>query len=322
MNSSGATLRLSPRDFEDAFGAALDPQTISEVRSHDFRLQPIVGEARDSLVIEILEKIRGDQQIVGDPARERIWESGWQENLEDFRSRSDHTLLVPRFIRPNQPIRWQGKFYSPANPNFETSFTRVLRSFIFGKIDSEIGGSEQIDLYEFGAGTGWNLVHAYEWFRAKNRPLQIFGSDFVDSSVQILRLLREEGIPISASKFDMRIPDPGYRMTSPQQTGVFTLGALEQLADQIEPMIDYLISQNPAIVIHVEPAIENYDSGVLEDYLGAWFQGKRGYSQGLGALLGRKANEGRLHVLSSKRIGFGSKMMEGYNLFVWRPLQD
>lgn len=40
----------------------------------------------------------------------------------------------------------------------------------------------------------------------------------------------------------------------------------------MEPMIDYLASQRPCIVIHVEPAIENCDVSNLEDYLAVWFQ--------------------------------------------------
>lgn len=319
MTNYSESVELTKQDFSDAFGESVDPVTEAEIAAHDFTLERITGKARDSLVIEILEKIREDKQIIGDPTRDLVWATGWQENLDGFKANSDAVELVPRFIRPGQPVRWQGQFFRPVNPNFEESFTRVLRSFIFGKINKELGGGS-IHLHEFGAGTGWNLLHAHDWFRKIGRSYKLFGSDFVDSAVELMNIMgREKGLPLTARHFDMRLPDFSYEFEDPSSSGVFTLGALEQLAGELEPMIDYLLSQRPRIVIHVEPAIENYDVTTLEDFLAVWFQGKRGYSRGLEALLRAKEGEGKLDVLQSKRIGFGSMMMEGYNLFIWRP---
>jgi len=313
-------LRLTQQDFEAAFGEPLDSPTKEEIGAHDFTLERIAGASRDSLIIEILEKIRHDNQIVGDPSREAVWEIGWRENYEGFIGNAEEEELVPKFIRPGQPVRWQGEFFRPMNPNFEESFTRVLRSFVFGRITREVGEGEAVHLYEFGAGTGWNLLHAHHYFQSIGRDHKLFGSDFVDSAVVLMNhLARKSDLPLYAWNFDMRRPDFSRKFENPAISGVFTLGALEQLAGEVEPMIDYLLDQCPRIVIHVEPAIENYDVSGLEDYLAFWFQGNRGYSSGLEALLKMKEAEGNLDLLRTTRIGFGSKMMEGYNLFMWRP---
>lgn len=323
MKDERELLRLTQQDFDDAFGEPLDSLTKEEISAHDFTLESIAGDSRDSLIIEILEKIRQDKQIIGDPSREAVWEIGWRENYDGFMGNAEVDELVPKFIRPGQPVRWRGEFFRPMNPNFEESFTRVLRSFIFGRIIKEVGDREAIHLYEFGAGTGWNLLHAHHYLQSVGLDHKLFGSDFVDSAVELMKhLARESDIPLTAQNFDMRRPDLSYNFENPGLSGVFTLGALEQLAGEVEPIIDYLISQRPCVVIHVEPAIENYDVSGLEDYLAVWFQGNRGYSSGLEALLKMKEAEGKLDLLRTKRIGFGSKMMEGYNLFIWRPRES
>ena len=113
-------------------------------------------------------------------------------------------------------------------------------------------------------------------------------------------------------------PDQSYKIKP--NSGVFTFGALEQLAGQIEKMLDYLINQKPGICLHTEPAIELYDLENFEDYLAYKFQKKRGYSEGLIPLLKDLENAGRIKIEKIKRLHFGSLYMEGYNLIVWRPL--
>lgn len=318
MEKNNDKLVLTAGDFEQAFGYELDSLTKCEVNQHDFTLQRVVGAPRDQLIIEIIEKIRRDSQIVGAPEREAVWESGWRENLVAYAENPDSAQLLPKFLRPGKTVRWQGAFYSPADPNFEINFTRVLRSFVFGQIGKMIDG--EINLYEFGAGTGWGLLHAHEWFQQADRAHKLFGSDFAYSSVELIdKMAHNKEIPLEANRFDMREPDYNYSFEKPRQAAVVTLGALEQLAGEVEPMFDYLIAQQPEIVINIEPAAENYDITHLEDYLAEWFQRKRGYTEGIGATLFRKSNEGSLELLASKRLGFGSQMMEGYNLFIWRP---
>lgn len=311
--------QLSVEDFSLAFGRALSVEVESEIEKHDFEIEPIVGQSRDELIVEILEKIRTDTQIIGAPTRTQSWSGGWGENLEAFQVKPALDTLVPKFIRPGYPIRWGGKFYRASNPRFEEAFIRVLRSFLFSIVDTELGPQGPIHLYEFGAGTGWNLLHAHEWFGDRGREIHLYGSDFVDTSIKLMGLMSSQGIPINANLFDMRAPDPNYKIGVPHQSAVFTLGALEQLAGEIEPMIDYLMSQSPRVVIHVEPDSDTYDRSKLEDYLAYWFQDNRGYSSGLGRFLGHREAKGDIEVLLSKRVGFGSRMMEGYNLVVWRP---
>lgn len=143
MRHARELLRLIQQDFEDAFGQPVDSLAKLETGADGFTLERIVGASRDSLIIEILQKIREDQQIVGDSSREAVWETGWREKFDGFIRNAEADELVPKFNRRGQPVRWQGEFFRPLNSNFEENFTRILRSFIFGKIKEEVGGQRR-----------------------------------------------------------------------------------------------------------------------------------------------------------------------------------
>ena len=187
-----------------------------------------------------------------------------------------------------------------------------MRSFLFNKYCKEIDY-----LYEFGAGTGFNLVHASSF-----RPeLKLIGTDFVKSPVDLMNLVgRDLNIRLTAQVFDMLNPKSNS-LKLESNSGVLTFGSLEQLGSELKEMIEYLLKQKPEVCIHIEPMVEMYETKNLPDYLASWFQSKRGYSSGLIGLLNRLSLEKRVEILDVKRLNFGSLMMEGYNLVAWRPIK-
>ena len=117
----------------------------------------------------------------------------------------------------------------------------------------------------------------------------------------------------------MLSPDYDYEVLP--NSGIYTFGALEQLASDTDPILEFFISKKPNICIHTEPVIELYDQeNNLSDFLAAKFQGKRGYTSGLIAKLNNLEAEGKIEILSIKRPYFGSFFMEGYNHIAWKPL--
>ena len=310
---------LTANDFSVAFGCRVDDlpsQVLALVEEIDFRLRTPTASERDSLLIECIKKIRDDSQIVGDKSRTSIWEEGWDENRKDYAKTMDEQSLVPKFMRAGQPIRWSGEFFFPENPNFEVDFAKLLRAYVFDLFEKMTPGGLG-ELHEFGAGTGWNLLSAWEFYGPR---VQLVGSDFVPSSVELMREVgAQAGAQIESRLFDMISPDTSYKFSMPSRAGVFTYGSLEQLAGNLEPMVDFLIASQPGLVISIEPAIETYEQNSIVDYLGYWFQEKRGYSAGLIGLLREREAKGLITVHKIKRLGFGSMMMEGYNLFIWSP---
>ena len=309
-------IKLDLFDFANSFG--VDPTTIDDntkklISELDFELNLIEKEEKDKLIMFIIDKIRSDSQIIAAPERKMQWEVGWSENLQNYLSdRKNLRSLVPRYVRGGQPIRWNKSFYKTSDPNFELNFIQVLRSFLYGNYIKNRAES----VYEFGAGTGHNLIH----FAKMDPKLKLTGLDFTKSSVELLnKLAIDLSINLKGEFFDMLSPDE-FSIELPESAAVLTFGAVEQLGDKFTIFLNYLLAKKPRIVIHIEPIIELYDKSNLLDYLADWFQGKRGYtSRFLDAIKAAEKNR-KVRLVHIKRLYFGSLMMEGYNLIIWEPI--
>lgn len=306
--------KLTISDFARSFGVSEELFSESlkcKILSFDFSFERPDLNATKKLILEVLQKIRSDEQIIGAHERTQKWYEGWKENLDDFRSSEfDEKALVPKFVRPGNPIRWFQQYIIPKNDEFELQFIKVYLHWL-----AETYLSEVSRVHEFGSGTGYNLLAIAKIFPEK----EYLGSDFVGSSVDLMNEIAgaTKNIKLSASNFNMLKPNYNYSISA--NDGVFTFGSLEQLASNVEPMIKFLISKRPKIVVHTEPVEEFYDLGNLEDYLAYQFQSKRGYSSGLIGLLEDLERQGVIQIIKKKRLFFGSFFMEGYNHIAWRP---
>lgn len=281
------------------------------VNSKNFKYRIIEGQERDKLIVDILKKIDSDQQIVGAKEREQVWENGWKENLNDFVSRGhDLSTLTPKFIRAGQPIRLCGKYIQSENPNFELDYYSIFRQWLFNKYMRRFN-----TIYEFGCGTGFNLVELAKLFPEKKYR----GLDFVNSSKEIVdSVAKVYKWNLNGHVFNMIFPDKYFEIESGSL--IFSIGAIEQLAGKFEAFLQFLLAKRPELCVHVEPIIELYDENVLFDYLAIMFHKKRGYTQGLLPRLEELETQGKIKIEKVKRLYFGSLFMEGYSYIVWRPL--
>jgi hypothetical protein len=118
--------------------------------------------------------------------------------------------------------------------------------------------------------------------------------------------------------FDMFSPD--RRLELPSGSGVFMVGALEQLGPNFQPFLGYLLAQRPKIVVQVNHFTELYDTDDLLDYLALRFEKKRKYLEGYLPALESLSRQGKVEILSVRRVRFGSLYHDGYSFVVWRPL--
>lgn len=254
----------------------------------------IVGDERDALLLKILKRLEEARPH----ADAEAWERGWHEALKRFRAYPHEESLVPTFIR-DEPVRWRGAFFS----GDEFAYVRDIQSWIAGEF------MECDRVYEFGCGTGFNLVA----LARRNRWQMFAGFDRSQHAVSLVREAAQAlSLPITADYFDMVVPGP---IPIPENTGVLTFGAMEQLGN-FQPFIDYLLEQRPSKVVHVEPIPELLDPGHLIDWLSLSFHEKRGYTVGLLPYL---ENHPGIEVLQAERSYFGSLMLESYARLVWRP---
>jgi hypothetical protein len=97
---------------------------------------------------------------------------------------------------------------------------------------------------------------------------------------------------------------------------------LEQVGENYEKFVQYLLNNKPAVVVHIEPIPELLDSTKLLDYLSIQYMHKRKYLRGYLTYLESLEKQGKLKILEAKRSGIGSFLIDGYSILVWRPLKS
>ncbi|MEK7559794.1 MAG: class I SAM-dependent methyltransferase [Patescibacteria group bacterium] len=304
---------LSVKDFSEIFGVSSEKisEDIKElINKSNFSYYRLDFAGIKEVILKILKRIDSpDLGIAGAQGKER-WVRGWQENLDNFiKSGYDINELVPKFIRPNQPIRLFGDYVVPLNSEFELNFYKIFRSWIFSEY---LFGFDTI--YEFGCGTGFNLVELAKLYPEK----KLHGLEWVSPSVEILRLLREKcGYNITGHLFDMFSPDKNLEVTP--TSAFLAIGALEQIGKNFEPFLEFVLEKRPAIFVHVDSITELYGENNLSDYLALKHDIKRNYLQGYLTRLRELEKEGRVEIMKVQKVSCGGLYHDGYSYIIWKP---
>jgi len=303
---------LTLTDFAELFGA--EKADFSEacqqlIEETDFRYRLLAEREKEDAILEVLKRIDSGQLSVSGEARHGDWETGWGENLSRFTdSNFDLSQLVPAYIRPVEIDRLNQQYVQSTQPKFQLNYYTIFRQYLFNRYFKEVD-----HVYEFGCGTGYNLVIMAQMFPDK----QFFGLDWAQTSVQLVNTIADtHQLPIQGHHFDMFNPNP--KINIKPNSAILTLNALEQLGQNHEAFIQFVLSQKPVICVNSEPLVELYDENNLLDYLAIKYHRKRGYLDGYLTRLRELEKEKNLEILKTQRIPFGNMFHEGYSLVIWK----
>jgi cyclopropane fatty-acyl-phospholipid synthase-like methyltransferase len=169
-------------------------------------------------------------------------------------------------------------------------------------------------IYEFGCGTGLNLVAAGEMYPDKN----LFGLDWSASSCAIIDQLRKiKQLNIQGRLFDMYEPDNSVQIG--KEDAVLTVGALEQLGSGFKPFLEFLLSKKPHVCLHMETMNELYTRKTAADFITLQYTRQRRYLTGFLDALRENEKQGKIRILQVQRT-FGGQYHEGYSFVVWQPV--
>lgn len=304
--------KLTVEDFADIFDIMVDnlPNISKKViRNSDFRYRIFSGIEREKIFLRVLKTIDSDSLSVVGAHRMSVWEKGWSENLQNFvDSNFDLNELIPKFVKRNKAIRLNGNYILPTKQNFETYLVEVLRTYLFRKYFSDAPA-----VYEFGCGTGLNLVNLAKLFPEK----KLYGLDWSAASCDIVnKIAITQNLNLTGILFDMYSPD--YQLDIDKGSAVFTIGAMEKLGKNLESFLQFLLEKRPSICINIETIYELYDQSVLFDYVTAKYLERRGYLQGYLSRLRQLEVKGKIEMIKIQRT-FGSLYHDGYSYIVWKP---
>jgi hypothetical protein len=212
--------------------------------------------------------------------RQDMWDRCWKDTND------------PRYF--SDILRINGEFWFA--PGAEREHLNELRSWLFAKY---LDGIDTV--HEFGCGSGQNL-------KALQGKKNIVGYDWSPAAVDRINAMGGKGI-----LFDMFKPDDVEI-----KGAILTVHAMEQLGNYWDKFLDLLLSQRPAICIHIEPVEEFYDPEDCLDYLSLAYHKKRGYLAGYLTHLRALERMGIINILEARRTHAGGLYHEAYSVIVWR----
>ena len=306
-------MHYTAEDFARVFGISPGamPDTCRKlIANADFSYEVPSVTRHDDIVLGVLQHLDSGAPTQVGPQRAELWERCWAENLDKFiGSEYELEALVPKFIKPDQPVRLNQQYVLPRNPAFELAFFQVCRAFYFHKYLSGIPAA-----YEFGCGTGFNLVALGQQIPG----VSLHGLDWSPSACEMVNLIgQRHGLDIKGQRFNFFDPDRGMKIAP--GSAVITMCALEQVGGKHGAFVDFLLEKRPAICLNMEPIEDLYDESNLADYLALRYHRTRGYLSGFLLRLKALEAEGRLKIMEVRRMYFGSLYHEGYSFVVWRP---
>lgn len=262
----------------------------------NMRHRPLTKQEEEQAFIAILDVLLDKSLPFSGKHRKRQWERGWAENLR----KGD---IVPRYFGKHGIQRRNGRLVMALDGEYE-------RDMLYSLVDSLARKymSKASDVYEFGCGTGHNLLRV----RKANRDAVLHGLDWTESSGEIVKKLGFE-----ADRFDYFRPD--YGIVIRENSAVYTVASLEQTGTDYRKFVKYLLANRPKVVVHIEPIPELLDPSVLLDYLSIRYMEKRKYLSGYLTYLRSLEKKGKLKILEARRSGIGSFLIDGYSIIVWKP---
>ena len=213
----------------------------------DMGYEVIEGDEREDLILNILKAIEEDKKVVATPQRTEVWYNGWKENLDDFTANQTINDIIPKFYKPNNIVRLNKQYIKPSDPYFEINYVKLILLYICNRFI----GSDIKNVYEFGCGTGFNLITLAE----QRKDVNMYGADFVQSSVDLTNEIGNQfNLKIQGSLFNMI--EPSYNFQICKDSCAFTFASIEQIANQSANFINYLLHQKPRICFHIIGKIE------------------------------------------------------------------
>jgi hypothetical protein len=238
------------------------------------------------------------------------WERGWQENLDLVTRDPKRLALIPKYYDKQPFSRWKQQIISPVSQDFDY---HILALFVDWALYAY--GRNAQAIYEFGCGPAEHLLRA----REVNSTARLIGLDWTSASQKIIQRVSDAGVETNIEGRQFNFYEPDESLQVHPGSCIYTVAALEQVGDQFEPFLQFLIQKRPGICLHFEPIEELLDEHSLIDGLSILYFRKRNYLRGFLTRLRELEAQGSITIIRQQRTYSGSYYIEGHSLVVWKP---
>jgi hypothetical protein len=301
---------ITVEDLEETLSTQFNPVLRSRVELANLRYETLTQAERDTYLLDVIEELIKSDVVKAGPHRRPQWEIGWAENLAALQQGCSLDSIIPRYHGKHRLVHWRQDIVRPLIPHFDYWIHAIIVDWA---IETFLKRSDHI--FEFGCGPAYHLLR----IRKINPTVRLVGLDWTKTSQDIIAQIVKLGIAnnIEGRNFDFYHPDG--TLCFPPNSGIYTVAALEQVGDQFDPFLQFLLRKRPQICVHLEPLEELMDSHHLIDRLSVLYFRKRNYLRGFLTRLHELRDQGRITIHREQRTYTGSYFIEGHSLVVWSP---
>lgn len=301
--------KITYEDLEKILNIKIDSQLKKQIEDFDLRYRELTKEERDYYILHNFNILTNDIVVSG---KHRIneWESGWEENLNLFKSSKNINDLIPKYHGKNRIVKWMGDVVMPLTENFDY---KIHICFVDAIVRHYL--NDVTNIFELGCGPSYHLVRLNQY----NKKINLYGTDWATSSQKIINSINEI-LDLNITPINLDFFNPNYEIEIPENTGIYTVASLEQIGEEYKKIVDFIIDKKIKVCVHMEPIGEILDDDKLIDYLSIKYFEKRNYLKGYLTYLETLESQGKIEIINKQRIYSGSYFVEGHSLIVWRPI--
>lgn len=305
-------MKLKAKDFSAGWGEKLSPWLVKKIDRLNLRWRPLSRKEVEDYLLVILKEVYEKKLVPAGLKRLSHWEKGWRENLVEMEVKSLKRAVIPGYFGKYPVIRWQRELIKPLSDDFEYASLAVITYWLFEKYFKEAR-----TVYEFGCGTGHNLLR----LREVNQQAELWGLDWVKSAILLIKKTASQtkDNKLKAASFDMFKPDSDFKLK--KDSLVYTVASLEQLGHKFKPWVKFLLTSKVKLCVNIEPVNELLSKDNLMDYLSIKYAEKRNYLDGYLAYLHQLEKQGKIRMIQTQRTYIGSLLIDGYSVIAWSPVK-
>ena len=172
----------------------------NKISEYKLAYSPLEKKEEEEVIIKIIDTLLDPFLIYSGPHRLKQWEKGWDQNLKKLTKEKTTDAVLPHYFGKHEINRLNQTFVKGVSPNYERNIFYVVVDYVFDKYLREFE-----NIYEFGCGTGQNLLKA----REVNPSANLYGLDWAKSSQKIIEKMISINLVknIKGINFDLFKPD-------------------------------------------------------------------------------------------------------------------
>lgn len=297
------------QDIQSRFSHKINEKLIVKIDKSELLYEPLNSVDFYNYIVNYINVLSSDLIKAGE-GRISHWETGWKENLEEFKKTLNPNSLIPKYHKKNDIARLNKQIIKTYSKDFDYH----LHSFFVDALLLEyLPKFERI--FEFGCGTGYHLFRLNEYDPTK----MYYGSDWSVASQNNIKECAKALNINNIQGFNFNYFSPDYSIDI-KDSLVYTVASLEQIGEKHDKVIQFFLDKKPGLCIHFEPIHEVLEEENLLDYLTIQYFNKRNYLKNYLTTLRNLEKQGKIKILDTRRLYYGSKFIEGHTVIIWKPI--